>query len=67
MILQKSPLNQAFLICIRILCYAGSACIEWWRLRGIMENNEDKYANLDLNKIYEYKELPDKIISRPKS
>lgn len=36
-------------------------------LRGIMDNVEDKYANLDLNKIYEYADLPDKIISRPKS
>lgn len=32
-----------------------------------MENNEDKYATLDLNKVYEYAELPDKILSRPKS
>ncbi|WP_277949749.1 hypothetical protein [Priestia endophytica] len=31
-----------------------------------MENNEDTYANLDLNKIYEYEELPDRILSRPK-
>jgi hypothetical protein len=29
-----------------------------------MENNEEKYANLDLNKVYEYEELPDKILSR---
>ena len=32
-----------------------------------MENNEDKYANLDLNKVYEYVDLPDRILSRPKS
>ncbi|WP_192800165.1 hypothetical protein [Priestia endophytica] len=32
-----------------------------------MENNEDKYANLDLTKVYDYKDLPDKILSRPKS
>ncbi|MEK1828969.1 hypothetical protein AAAC51_07420 [Priestia megaterium] len=25
---------------------------------------EDKYANLDLNKIYEYSELPDKVSGR---
>jgi len=25
-----------------------------------MENQEDKYANIDLNKIYEYADLPDK-------
>lgn len=30
-----------------------------------MENNEDKYVNLDLNKIYEYEDLPDRILSRP--
>ncbi|WP_230932878.1 hypothetical protein [Priestia sp. TSO9] len=29
-----------------------------------MENNEDKYANLDLNKIYEYADLPDKVSGR---
>ncbi|KML27767.1 hypothetical protein [Priestia aryabhattai] len=29
-----------------------------------MEKLEDKYANIDLNKIYEYKELPDKIAGR---
>ncbi|MGG1215864.1 hypothetical protein ABE236_00065 [Priestia endophytica] len=29
-----------------------------------MQNNEDKYANLDLNKIYEYMELPDRISGR---
>ena len=25
---------------------------------------EDKYANIDLNKIYEYRDLPDKIAGR---
>ena len=29
-----------------------------------MEKLEDKYANIDLNKIYEYKDLPDKISGR---
>lgn len=29
-----------------------------------MEKLEDKYANIDLNKIYEYKDLPDKIAGR---
>jgi hypothetical protein len=29
-----------------------------------MENNEDKYANLDLNKIHEYANLPDKVSGR---
>ncbi|MFP7737450.1 hypothetical protein ACLHDF_29950 [Priestia aryabhattai] len=29
-----------------------------------METTEDKYANIDLNKIYEYKDLPDKISER---
>jgi hypothetical protein len=32
-----------------------------------MDNVEDKYANLNLNKIHEYADLPDKILSRPKS
>ncbi|RJS62973.1 hypothetical protein CJ485_23820 [Priestia filamentosa] len=37
-------------------------------LKVIMENNEeDKYATLDLTKVYDYKDLPDKILSRPKS
>ena len=36
-------------------------------LERIMDKVEDKYANLDLNKIYEYADLPDKILSRPKS
>lgn len=29
-----------------------------------MENQEEKYANIDLNKIYEYADLPDKISGR---
>jgi len=29
-----------------------------------METKEDKYTNIDLNKIYEYKDLPDKIAGR---
>ncbi|MCF6800090.1 hypothetical protein [Priestia megaterium] len=29
-----------------------------------MENNKDKYANLDLNKIHEYADLPDKVSGR---
>jgi len=29
-----------------------------------MENQEDKYANIDLNKIYEYADLPDKKAGR---
>lgn len=29
-----------------------------------MESTEDKYANIDLNKVYEYKDLPDKIAGR---
>lgn len=33
-------------------------------LKVIMENNEDKYANLDLTKVYDYKDLPDKISGR---
>lgn len=26
-----------------------------------MESTEDKYENIDLNKVYEYRDLPDKI------
>ncbi len=33
-------------------------------LESIMDNKEDKYANLDLNKVYEYAELPDRISGR---
>ncbi|MGI8381650.1 hypothetical protein ACR0S4_24055 [Priestia megaterium] len=29
-----------------------------------MEKLEDKYADIDLNKIYEYKDLPDKTAGR---
>ncbi|NHH92693.1 hypothetical protein GOICGAJE_01222 [Bacillus sp. MB95] len=29
-----------------------------------MEQHDDKYANLDLTKIYEYSELPDKVSGR---
>ena len=29
-----------------------------------MENQEDKYANIDVTKIYEYADLPDKISVR---
>ncbi|WP_338705443.1 hypothetical protein [Priestia aryabhattai] len=29
-----------------------------------MESIEDKYANIDLNKVYEYNDLPDKIAGR---
>ncbi|PFE34909.1 hypothetical protein CN270_09345 [Priestia megaterium] len=29
-----------------------------------MENNEEKYTNLELNKIYEYANLPDKVSGR---
>ena len=29
-----------------------------------MENPEDKYANIDVTKVYEYADLPDKISGR---
>ncbi|NGY80445.1 hypothetical protein F6Y02_41520 (plasmid) [Bacillus megaterium] len=29
-----------------------------------MENNKEKYANLDLNKIYVYADLPDRVSDR---
>ncbi|WP_322552036.1 hypothetical protein AAB109_11360 [Priestia megaterium] len=29
-----------------------------------MKNQDDKYANIDLNKIYEYSDLPDKKAGR---
>lgn len=35
-------------------------------LKDIIGNKENKYANLDLSKVYEYADLPDKILSRPK-
>jgi len=34
-------------------------------MRGvIMENQEDKYVNINLNKVYEYKDLSDRISDR---
>jgi len=29
-----------------------------------MEENKDIYANIDLNKVYEYSEMPDKVSGR---
>jgi hypothetical protein len=31
---------------------------------GRMKNSEDKYANIDVTRVYEYTELPDQIAGR---